>query len=98
MSKFKAYLKVELDFLGEEWDGCYIKVVSPSVGELKKLQKEEEAPADSLVTFVKDRFVEGKGFDGENIVDMERDDVDDLPAAAIFAVSRKVHEGMLPNV
>lgn len=82
MGKFVVVKTIKLDFLGDEWKDCYIKMGSLTIGELTKLASltDDEAKAGELmISLLKDKFIEGKGWNGEKVVPIKKEDVDDLP-------------------
>ncbi len=79
---FVSIKTIKLDFLGEDWKDCYIKINSLTLGELTSLAsftKDETKAGIFMVNLIKDKFMEGKGWDGKKIVDIKKDDIEDLP-------------------
>lgn len=89
MTKFAIKKKIDLGFLGSEWEQCYITLVPLAVKEFEKIQRiapkdENDAEAgieamNAMLDIVREHFVEGKSFDGTSIVSIDRDDISDLP-------------------
>ncbi len=89
MSKFAIKKRVELGFLGSEWEQCYITLIPLAVKEFEKIQRiapkdetDTQASIDAMnamLEIIKEHFVSGKGFDGTQVVDIYKDDIDDLP-------------------
>lgn len=93
MSKFVVVKNVDLSFLGEEWNGCFLKVSGLTLGEVEKLSEmgEDNTKAGRyMVSLVSDKFLEGKGFDGGKIVDIKKEDVKDLPLEVVSAIFEKL--------
>ncbi len=95
MSKFAIKKRVELAFLGDEWKDAYIVLTPLAVREFKEIQK--AAPQDdtdnaanieamdTMMLLIKEHFLSGKGWDGEALVAIEPEDLDDLPVEIISA-------------
>lgn len=89
MSKFAIKKKVELGFLGEEWKDAYIMLTPLAVREFERIQKiapKDDTDVDAnleamnqMLAIVAEHFVSGKGWDGEALVAIEKDDIKDLP-------------------
>lgn len=89
MSKFAIKKKVELAFLGEEWKDAYIILTPLAVREFERIQKlapKDETDVDAnlaamnqMLEIIKEHFVSGKGWDGEALVTIEKDDIIELP-------------------
>lgn len=89
MSKFAIKKKITLEFLGEEWKDAYITLTPLAVREFERIQKiapKDETDVDAnleamnqMLTIVGEHFVNGKGWDGETLVAIEKEDISDLP-------------------
>jgi len=82
MAKFIAVKTINLDFLGSEWKDCYIKINSLTLGELASLAsftKDETKAGAFMVQLIKDKFVDGRGWDGKKVIAIKKEDIDDLP-------------------
>lgn len=89
MGKFVAVETISLDSLGEGWEKCYIKLNALTVGDLEKLAglREDKAgdvkAAKEIMDVLESKFIEGKGWNGKEVVAIEKSDLRDLPAKAI---------------
>lgn len=94
MSKFVVKKRISLDFLGEGWSEAYITFSPFSFNdnlELLKFRKEVikvnaesedkdiKALSDKMIKLLQDKFIEGRGFDGKELVDIKKEDFGDLP-------------------
>lgn len=95
MSNFIVRKKLSLSFLGEGWEDAYLIVTPFTFNDniqLVKFQKKfagmgaDSASEDELLEttskmkeLVSERLVEGKGYDGEKLVDITKDDLGSLP-------------------
>jgi hypothetical protein len=89
MSKFKIVRKLDLGEI-DGWKDCYIKLTEPTVGDVRKVQKmgdDEALKYDTVIDMVKNCFVDGKGFDGEKIIKMNKEDVDELPISILNRIT-----------
>lgn len=68
--------KVLLDFLGEDYKDSFIVVRSISVGEYETMQKNKEATVKDTVI---DRFVSGQVKQDSGMVDITKDNLQELP-------------------
>jgi hypothetical protein len=88
--------KIDLSEYSEDWKGCYVKLRELSAPEVQtKLPaiaeggKDKDGKVDNakaiqgIIDIVKDCFIEGKGFNGKEIVDIAKDDVDFLPLSML---------------
>ncbi len=89
---FVVKKQLSLDFLGEGWHGAYINFTLPSlkVSLEQSTPTQEEIEADpkkytlEMVTFLEEHFIDGKGWNGNELVDLTKDDIQELPSA-VFA-------------
>ncbi len=94
MSKYSRRRTFKLDFLGKEWENCFIIFSSVSTKEYRDLmakkigQQEDEKIIEISVQFLKDHFIEGAAYNNETkeIEKMTIDDVEELD----FLVQEKV--------
>ncbi len=99
-------ITVSLDFYGEDWKDCYIKLNRPSASKLVELEEKMEKNGQSrevleeMKTFVKDHFVEGKVwvYDEENdevkMGDVEEDHFEEgFDANFFFIVMKTLFQG-----
>jgi hypothetical protein len=100
--KFVVAKKLELDFLGEGWNGAFINFSVPSLKEImsQDLPSEDEVKADSkkyseqMITFAQDHFLNGKGWNGNQLVDLVAGDIQELPMN-VFVEATKLLMGAL---
>lgn len=95
MSRFAIPKKIDLTFVGEGWDGCYIVMRSLTAKDFKKVQalapadtndvNQNTQAMDAMIDLLSEKFIKGRGFDGENVVDITREDVSDLPVEILTA-------------
>ena len=95
MSKFVLTKKLDLSKLADSWKGCYIEFSDFSSKEVQALsgEKNKDKAYEQTLEFIKTKFVSGKGFDGKKIIDMEKDDIDDLP----MTILRGIVDFLLPK-
>jgi hypothetical protein len=72
-----------LDRLGDDWKGCYMTFHEPTVSEMQRIASNSggklEKDLDSTNEMMRDCFVEGKAFNGTEIVNVKGDELKDLP-------------------
>lgn len=104
--KFIVKKKIELNFLGEGWEDAYISLNAPSYGEIKEFakksqvkegEKPDEGVIDEGITLLQTIFIEGKAFDGKELVDFTKDDITDLPIEAINKIFVALTGTVAPN-
>lgn len=99
MATFVVKKKIELAFLGEGWEQAYITFSPFSFADNEKLlklrskvntdnpedttQEGAEEASNNIITLLQDKFIEGKGYDGEKLVDITKDNLKDLPMEII---------------
>lgn len=90
--RFVVKKRLDLSFFGPDWAECYIDFTPITYTEANKLSAlrdvdakklndtEREKLANDTITMLKDHFVAGRGFAGdEGVVDLEADDLTELP-------------------
>lgn len=107
MSKFKIVRKISLDFLGEEYKDSYLKFNAISMAELEGLQsqfagidtdsKDSTEIVKLLANQLGSRFVEGKVASEGKLVDVEKDDLLDLPVDAVNRIVEVLAGKVDPN-
>lgn len=89
---FTVVKKLDLSYLGEGWSGgTYLKFSGLTFAETRDFAQlsVEEGSADTqksldmVLGIVKQHFLEGMGFDGEKITQIEADDLESLPVDVI---------------
>lgn len=99
MSTFVVKKKIELAFLGEGWEEAFVTFSPFTFADNESLLKlrsqvnvenPEATPQDGaekaskdMITLLQDKFVEGKGYDGEGLVAITKDNLADLPMEII---------------
>ena len=107
MKKFKTVKRFPLDFLGAEWKDAYIDFERVSIGDIKDVfpkfrtvdsedDKEVVEGIKNIVDFLKGKFVAGKGVVKEGLVDLEVDDLENLPAEVLSRALSFLSEGVTP--
>lgn len=99
---FVVKKKLELAFLGEEWHAAYINFSLPSLKESleQDIPSQEEIEADpkkytkQMVAFAEKHFLDGKGFDGSQLVDLTAADIQEMPTI-VFVEATKLLMGAL---
>lgn len=100
--KFVVAKKLDLEFLGEGWNGAFIKFSVPSLKEImsQELPNEEDVKADpkkyndQMVKFAEDHFISGQGWNGNQLVPLVADDIKELPMN-VFVEATKLLMGAL---
>lgn len=102
--KFKIIRTLGLEFLGQGWNECYLKLEGITWDELKEAQghdnvdiRDSEAvnkEMDATLQFVVDHFIEGKVQDAEGkIVDLKKEDIGDLGPETVKRAMRFLAQG-----
>lgn|SRR3990167_3642605 len=94
MGKFKIVQTMKLDFVGEEWKECYMKLEPLSTREseeidtmIKKGAKESEVK--EILELVKSKFIEGTGIDAEGKkIMLTKEDLLELPMFVLLEMVR----------
>lgn len=96
--------KMDLSDVGEGWSGAYI-VYTPTrfsdkdklleIGKLKQKITSGDIPTiqvanNMIVDIIKDCFVEGKGYDGKELVSITKENLKDLPDSLLTDLFRLV--------
>jgi hypothetical protein len=88
---FVVKKKLSLDFLGDGWKDAYLEFSGLTFKESRGFtsQKFDEKNPDSdenlnfVINLLKEHFLTGKGYDGTDLIDIAKDDIEDLPPEAI---------------
>lgn len=99
MSTFVVKKKIELAFLGEGWEEAYITFSPFSFADNEQLlklrsnvnvdnpeatpQEGAEKASKNMIALLQEKFVEGKGYDGTGLVDITKENLQDLPMEII---------------
>jgi len=110
MSKFVVKKKILLDFLGEDWKEAFLTFSPFSYNdnltlikfrkEVKNITNESDdkdikTMSDRMISILQDKFVEGRGFDGEKLIPVTKDDLPELPQEVWERVIGELQGGML---
>lgn len=81
--------RFKLDHLGENWVDCYIDLHDMSTKELEEISKEkdDEKRGGDLIRFMKEKLAGGKLWNGTEVVDMTKEDFDDMPVFVLGELS-----------
>ena len=78
--------RLDLSKYSEDWKGCYLDLRELNISDveerMKKIQDLEEGSVEQInimKELIADCFLGGKGFDGEKIVEIKKEDVSQLP-------------------
>lgn len=92
-SKFPVTKELKLDFLGQEWVGAAIRFSSLSFSEMREFAKlgseldkenpDSEKNLDLTVELLEGHFQSGKAWNGQELVDLEKADLVELPVDAL---------------
>jgi len=97
MSKFDIKKRFDLDYLGDNWKGCYLEFNSPSLRELNDalsaLTAEEGDETsrsaknlEKTLQILKENFAGGKANAKGKVVDVTADDLDEFPMEVVNKV------------
>lgn len=79
---FMIKKRVDLSGLGDGWQDCYINFKSPTYKQISELSQDIAKKTDefpSAVALLIELFIDGKGFDGEKVSEITKDDISELP-------------------
>lgn len=108
MKKFKTVKRFSLKFLGDEWKDAYVDFERVSIADVQnvfpkfrtvdsKNDKEVTEGIENMVNFLKGKFVGGKGVvEKEGLVDLEINDLENLPAEVLSRALSFLSEGVTP--
>lgn len=95
--------KITLEFLGEEYADSYVNMSAIPLKDYDEMVKQSEAVKDDnkkameyMVKLVQDRFQSGSIKQGDDMVDMSKEDISDMPGEFFLNVIRKL-SGQDPN-
>lgn len=89
---FTVVKKLDLSFLGEGWtQGTYLKFSAMTFSETRefaKLNPNTDNPADDknleiVLQLLQRHLIEGRGWDGQNIVEIKSEDLTELPPEVV---------------
>lgn len=92
MAKFNITKKVDLSFVGDKWQGCYLEFSAITFGEARKyvntnFKENTDKALDMVIQLLEDKFVGGEavGMNNEKVV-VDKEDLKDFPAEVIIKV------------
>ncbi len=97
---FVVTKKLDLSFLGTEWHAAYINFSLPGFQELLEQNSptEEEIAQDpkkytgEMIALLEKHFIDGKGWNGNQLVDLVASDIKELPMS-VFTEATKLVTG-----
>ena len=98
--KFVIEKRIGLDYLGKNWEGCYLSFNSLSYAEVKKLAKLQgqknltEIGSDIVLNVLKNNFIEGLAFNGKAKTKIQASDLENLP----FSVINKIIQTLVNDI
>ncbi len=98
---FVVKKKLSLDFLGTDWHAAYINFTLPSLKDSlsQSTPTQAEIEADpkkytlEMIAFLEEHFIDGKGWNGNELVDLTKDDIQELPSS-VFAKGVELLSGV----
>lgn len=105
MSTFFVPKTISLDFLGEGWADCYIRLNAFTINDIKTMMthatltdasdpKDLIKASEDIIGIMQERFIDGLGFDGTKTFAITKDILGELPQQVITRVSQ-VMGGMI---
>lgn len=102
---FVVKKRVSLEFLGEDWKDAYVVMTPFSWNDNTTLLKYRKADPETVLKdqeelsdIIKNRIVEGKGFDGTKLIPITKDNVGDLPMEAFMVIFTELQgKTLVPN-
>jgi len=93
---------IKLDFLGDEWKDAFVVMTPFSWDDNTTLLKFRKADSETIVEdqkelseLIKSRLVEGKGWNGEKLIPITRENVGALPVEAFTKIFQELQGGIL---
>jgi hypothetical protein len=80
--KFDITKKVDLSYIGSDWEGCYIEFSLPSYGDLKGYANDQGTDEEKLekgLKQVSDLFRKGSAMSEGKQVELKKEDLVDMP-------------------
>jgi hypothetical protein len=72
--------RIEFKDAHPDWKDCYIVFRAPTFTDVKQLQShDDDVKVEKTIEYLKSIFIEGKGWDGTQVVDIAVEDIGDLP-------------------
>lgn len=114
MTTFVVKKKISLDFLGEDWKECYLemtpftfadndkilRIQKLSLQQVNMTAEEAQHASTEILNLVADKLISGKGYNGESLIPITRENLSDLPIEVIVHALKEL-QGRLtlpPNV
>jgi hypothetical protein len=111
MTKFKIVKKMSLGFLGADWKDAYLSFYPVTISDIKnkfpefstfqgeevKDPKKVGQSVDKVVSFLKDKFIEGKVIimDG-TLIPLKVEELEDLPTEVLSKALSFLSQGVTP--
>lgn len=87
---FDIFKVLDLSKYGAEWEGCYLKFRSISLGEAQELTKinkvSDDEGSEQLITILKKYFVDGKAVSNGEVVEVKGEDLAKFPPEVLMDV------------
>ena len=89
MSKFQVEKKLNLGFLGQNWEQAEIVFSGLTFTQAKELSKvdfensDDEKSTNFVESFIKEHFIRGTAWNGTQLVNLTADDLSELPVEVI---------------
>lgn len=90
---FRITKRLDLSYLGDTWEGCYLEFEALTVKDTKQLaemqiskdatQEEQMQASEKVLALLKDKFVSGQAMDGADRVAVKKTDIEDMPLEII---------------
>lgn len=109
MSTFVIKKRIPLDFLGEGWKEAYVefspfsfvdndKIIAMRKFGLDQNGDNAKEASDQLLEVVKEKFIEGKGWNGEKLINITKENLAELPIEVIVKVLQELQgNSILPK-
>ena len=90
MTRFKIAKRLDLSFLGKDWEGCYLEFSSIPFSQMEGLSKLSATPekvVGEIVSVLEKFFMGGEaiGEDGERVV-VKKEDIKEFPFEVIAKI------------
>lgn len=107
MPKFTIKRKYSLQSLGDEWKDCYIDLNALTIRELNsdlsqladlntQNRKEVSQATGKVLEIIKSHFISGTGVVDGKVVEITKDDLEDLPAEVLGGILSFLSQGTQP--
>ncbi len=75
--------RVTFEDESQEWKDCYFDFAIPSYKQVRDLRNSDSSNENEMVDFLRLLFLGGKAFDGEKLVEIKPDQLEELPILII---------------